>query len=316
MSKKRVRRNKSRRKKRSNPSINLPIATMFNPNQCSPRKDKPVKSCLSNDLLVKIAKIINKIDSCDNINCSLPSNDLHHQICCEIKKISDCKNEACWTNITDIMEKLGRDEKEQFKSSFKPFMPEAWKKEPNKWLNTLDIDAVMEQYEDSFPTFKYWGASPIDFSKKTKNTCEVNDLCKVSLKEMLDDDYESFGAIFNTDTSDGPGEHWFSFYGDLKGVNRKGKPSLYYFDSVGTKEPQEIIDLVEKLQEQGKKLDHPLDVLYNDIRHQSGNNECGIYSLHFLTEMLKGIPFTKYVNTKKNDKQMERLRKVFFINNP
>ena len=314
MSKRRVRR--SRRKKRSNPLINLPIASMFNPNQCSPRKDKPEKSCLSNDLLVKIAKIINKIDKCDTIDCSLPSNDLHNQICCEIKKISDCKNEACWTNITDIMEKLGRDEKEQFKSSFKPFMPEAWKKEPNKWLNTLDIDAVMEQYEDAFPTFKYWGASPIDFAKKKKKTCEVNDLCKVSLKEMLDDGYESFGAIFNTDTSDGPGEHWFSFYGDLKGVNRKGKPSLYYFDSVGTEEPQEIIDLVKKLQEQGKKLDHPLDVLYNDIRHQSGNNECGIYSLHFLTEMLKGIPFTKYVNTKKNDQQMERLRKVFFINNP
>ena len=26
-------------------------------------------------------------------------------------------------------------------------MPEDWKYEPNKWLNTIDIDKVMEQYE-------------------------------------------------------------------------------------------------------------------------------------------------------------------------
>ena len=31
----------------------------------------------------------------------------------------------------------------------------------------------------------------------------------------------SFGAVFNTDDSNGPGEHWFSVYVDLKGVNRK-----------------------------------------------------------------------------------------------
>jgi hypothetical protein len=288
---------------------------MFNQQHCSPEKQNEKHSCLSNELLIKIATIINKIDNCGNINCSLDHESLYDNICYEIKKISECKDEACWSNITEIMKKLNTKEKEEFKQSFRPLMPEKWKEEPNKWLNTLDIDSVMEQYEDGYPSFKYWGATPIDFAKKNGNSCPVNDLCKVNLKEMLDKNYESFGAIFNTDTSDGPGEHWFAVYGDLKGVNRPGIPSIYYFDSVGTEEPQEIIDLAEKLKKQGELLNKSLDIVYNDIKHQNGNTECGIYALHFLMEMLKGTSFKKYVNTKKTDKEIEQYRKIFFINN-
>ena len=36
-------------------------------------------------------------------------------------------------------------------------MPEDWKYEPNKWLNTTDIDKVMEQYEN-YDEFIYFGA--------------------------------------------------------------------------------------------------------------------------------------------------------------
>ena len=74
--------------------------------------------------------------------------------------------------------------------------------------------------------------------------------------------------------------------------------------------PEQILDLIEKFQ---KQYNYQFDVLYNDIQHQHGNTECGIYCLHFLTEMLKGKGFRNYVNQKNNDKEIEKFRKLFFI---
>jgi hypothetical protein len=296
---------------------------MFRKGQCSPSLDKKKGSCLDRELLEKVAKVVSNLEKCGKIDCSVKSDQkLHKQIAKEIQKISDCDNEACWQTITEIMNKLTRDEKDDFKFSFKPFMPEGWKKEPNKWLNTLDIDNVLEQYEDAHQTFKYFGATPIDFDKEKKDgTCEVNDLCSINIKQLLDDDYESCGAVFNTDDSDGGGEHWFSVYVDLKGVNIKNKPGIYYFDAVGTSAPDEIKELVDELVNQSKtlvdkknpKMLKEFQVLYNDVQHQHGNTECGIYSIHFLTEMLKGKKFKNYIKERKSDKQMEKFRKIFFI---
>lgn len=294
---------------------------MFRKKHCSPSSDAE-GSCLSKELLVRIGTIINNIEKCGKIDCSQKPNKLQKSISQEIHKISKCKDEACWQTITDIMGKLSSDEKDEFKFSFKPFMPDEWKSKPNKWLNTLDIDNVLDQYEDEYETFKYFGATPIDFDKeKVDGSCAVNDMCKINMEELLNEGYESCGAIFNTDDSDGPGEHWFSVYVDFKGVNRKNKPSIYYFDSVGSSAPDEIKELVDDLISQSKNLvskkdkriPKELDVLFNDIQHQHGNTECGVYSIHFLTEMLKGKNFKRYIKKKNHDKEMEKFRKKFFI---
>ena len=294
---------------------------MFRKKHCSPSSDAE-GSCLSKELLVRIGTIINNIEKCGKIDCSQKPKKLHKCIGQEIHKISKCKDEACWQTITDIMGKLSSAEKDEFKFSFKPFMPEEWKSKPNKWLNTLDIDNVLDQYEDEYETFKYFGATPIDFDKeKVDGSCAVNDMCKINMEELLDEGYESCGAIFNTDDSDGPGEHWFSVYVDFKGVNRKKKPSIYYFDSVGSSAPDEIKELVDDLISQSKilvskkdkRIPKELDVLFNDIQHQHGNTECGVYSIHFLTEMLKGKGFKRYINKRKSDKEMGKFRKKFFI---
>jgi len=294
---------------------------MFRKKQCSPSSHKK-GSCLSNELLVRVGEIINNIDQCGHVDCSQDSKKLQKAISNEIKKISDCKGESCWQTIDQIMRKLSSDEKDEFKFSFKPFMPEEWESKPNKWLNTFDIDNVLDQYENEYQTFKYFGATPIDFDKeKTDGSCAVNEMCQINVKQLLDEGYNSCGAVFNTDDSDGSGEHWFSVYVDFKGVNLKKKPSIYYFDSVGTSAPDEIEDLVEDLISQSKVLVSKKDkriqcefkVLYNDIQHQHGNTECGIYSIHFLTEMLKGKNFKRYIKKKKSDKEMEKLRKKFFI---
>ena len=91
-------------------------------------------------------------------------------------------------------------------------------------------------------------------------------------------------------------------------------PSVYYFDSVGTKPPKEMKALVDKLQDQFHSIKgSTMDFLYNDIQHQRGNTECGIYCLHFLETMLKGSDFNDYINNKNNDKEMEQKRHYYFI---
>ena len=59
----------------------------------------------------------------------------------------------------------------------------------------------------------------------------------------------------------------------------------------------------------GKKI----DFLFNDIKHQHNNTECGVYCLHFLVSMLQGKDFKKYIKNKRSDEQMEKFRKIFFI---
>ena len=194
-----------------------------------------------------------------------------------MSKISDCKSEYCWLTVQDIVHKLKSEEVEEFKEQFKPKMPEDWKNEPNKWLNTNDIDKVMEQYEKYDDEFTYLGAHPIDAQK-----CSVSqEVCKINIKNLMKKNKNKIGIIFNTDYSTGPGEHWVSFYVDLKGRNRKKKPGIYFFDSVADKPQKEIFDLVDRLKKQGKRNGIKLDFLYNDIQHQRKNTECGIYSLYF-----------------------------------
>jgi len=279
---------------------------MYKEKHCSPRKKYGV-SCISKELLNKIGEILNEKFECKiKLNCS--EKKLHTNISNEIKKISNCKKELCWNNIQCIKNNLNHQENKDFINSFKPVMPKDWYKNPNTWLNTTNIDNVMEQYEKKYDKFKYLGTSSIDFNLKEDGKCIVHDeLCKIDVLDLMQD-YDSLGLVLNTDKHNERGEHWFSIFIDLKGKNRN-IPTIYYFDSAKSEPTEEIVQFVNKLKGQYGRL----DFLYNDIKHQYGNTECGIYALHFLTEMLKGRKFKNYLKRKLNDKQIEKYRKKFFI---
>ena len=287
---------------------------MFKKEHCSPRKDKISSSCLSKKLLISIAKILNRKRGTKIKTKGSSKKKLYSAIQKELKK-TECKKESCWITLNIIYNNLSLDERKQFKNSFRPFIPDEWEKKPNTWLNTTDIDNVMKQYEKKYPQFKYYGATPIDFHLKSDgNQCIVSKLCKIDINQLKKDNKKSVGLVFNTDNHLGPGQHWFSMFIDLYGVNREN-PSIYYFDSAESIQeinelPKQILDLIEKLQKQNN---YHFDILYNDIQHQYGNTECGVYCLHFLTEMLKGKSFENYVKRKLKDKSMERFRNMFFI---
>ena len=275
---------------------------------CSPKSLKENKgSCINRELMEKIAKILNNNPNCEKMNTD--SDSLYDEISYNMKNVFNCNSEYCWITISDIVNNLSSDDVEDFKSYFRPLMPKSWKNDINEWLSTSDIDNVLEQYEESDENFKYLGAHPIDAHK-----CSVSEeVCKIDLCEFLDNNIHKIGIVFNTDTSDGDGEHWVSFYIDLNGINRDN-PSAYFFDSTGDRPQKQIYNLVKKLKKQCKKKDINLDFIWNDIKHQRKDTECGIYCLYFITQMLKGKNFDSYVEDIKKDEFMEKYRKIFYMN--
>lgn len=304
---------------------------MFRKSHCSPRKNKTNVSCYNIDFLIKIASILNESPECEKIDINLTKKRLYDRISDEIKKISHCKDELCWLDEFDrIKTRFPDNEMKKIQFFFKPMMPKSWLINKNEWLTTTDINNVLYQYQNKYDDFIFMGARPIDFDLEKDGICLTGgNICNIDIKKLINQSKTKIGMVFNTDPSTGEGQHWFSVYVDLTGMNRKGHPSIYYFDSakkineknMKKKIPKEIQNLVIDLQNQNRELNKSkvnksnkkLEFIWNDKKHQFKNTECGVYCLHFLTEMLKGKSFRKYVNATLNDKKMERFRKEFFI---
>ena len=190
---------------------------MYDEEKCSVVGDNNF-SCLSIELLHKIGDIMGDMDICDKINKECSDKEYYDKLCNNIKKLSNCKEELCWLNISDIISKLSMKDKNEIKNNFKPIMPNQWKKKPYTWLNTRDIDNVLERYSKKYDTCKYWGAIPIDWHKKKEGECIVSDLCKINVSELLNS-YDSMAVVFNTDPHQKDGEHWFSVYVDFQKKN-------------------------------------------------------------------------------------------------
>lgn len=286
---------------------------LINKKYCSPKNKNNNGTCLDDDMIIKLAKIINNL-SVSNKKLSYIHIDKHdikyiyNHICNNITKISNCRNETCFLTIDEIMDNLSVQDKESFKNTFKPLMPLSWKKNPNEWLSTSDIENSLKQHTLSDNEFFFYGAVPIDFHK-----CSVSKLCSIQLKNHIKSKQNKIGIVFNTDPHNKDGEHWISLYIDIKGYNLNHNPGIYYFDSYGDPPPKQIKNLIIKLIKQGKKINLDFYYFYNDKEYQKQNFQCGIYSINFIKSMITNMSFFDYLSSEINDKNMTRLRDEYFI---
>jgi len=100
----------------------------------------------------------------------------------------------------------------------------------------------------------------------------------------------------------------------LSSIDIKSK-TIYYFDSVGEKVPKQIKKFCKKVQSQATLLGIELD--FDEIHpheHQKEDTECGIYSLFFITNMIKNVKMWKetFKKGKISDDEMTKYRKVYF----
>jgi hypothetical protein len=117
-------------------------------------------------------------------------------------------------------------------------------------------------------------------------------LCQFSLEKFIKAKKTKIGIVFNLDRYYQSGSHWVSMFIDI--TNR----FIFFFDSADNSIPPEIWtenpednSLVNRIIRQGKELSPPIDfTFYNNrgVEHQTGNTECGMYSLFFIITMLTG----------------------------
>ena len=277
--------------------------------KCSPLQNKRVTprlkglTCYDNDKLFRIKKKWNSKYPNKLIHVNDPVK-IWHSIKHHMKHM--CKNELCW------VKKLFKDHElkdNKFKQHFRPVSPRSWSTKPNEWLSSVDILKVIRQYEKSNPNFKFLGPSPIDFdTKQTFGSCVWENLCKFDLSKFIKKNITKIGIIFNLDTHDQPGSHWTALFVDVD------KKFIFYFDSNGDKYPKEVDELVKRIKQQGSNLNIKFKFDSNkDIEHQQKDGQCGMYTLYFIIELLKGEKTPRFFKkTKISDDLMKTHRTIYY----
>lgn len=266
------------------------------PRVCHPRLKGSNGECLPPDLVKKLGQSLGAASELDG-------QHLRHWM----TRRTRCKTERCWIEKSS----MNSDEKNKImKSYFRPSMPDSWEEDPDEWLDSLNLINVMKQYEEVYPTFKFFGANPIDFSapnpyKKDaleKKECLEDSICKLRLDTLTKEGKTHLGFIYNLDPSNKGGSHWIASFTDIPGHKS------YYFDSYGFKPPPQIARFLRSLTLQ----DPAMKLQYNAKRFQYGDTECGIYCLYFLIRMLEGDNFRKFCRRAPRDSDMLELRKWLF----
>lgn len=267
------------------------------------RTKKNGKTCYADKALIELRDEWNKMHPDKKITTK-NSEKIWDQLEFNLNHV--CENEICWLekkfNKGNIAERLK-------KIHFAPMQPDQWKKNPNEWLNSLDIEHVMKQYENDYKNFEFLGPSPIDFDLIKNNKCIEEEICNCNVVEKYNKGIRKIGMIFNLDPHYKGGSHWVSLFVDLD------DNYIFFLDSNGVKIPKEIKALVKRLQKQAKDgLHKKLKFIDNaPMEHQHENTECGIYSLYNIISLLTKQKSPRQIKNKRiPDADMEEFRSIFF----
>lgn len=268
-------------------------------------------TCFTKDIVNNIKYHYN-IGSGKKITVKKPKTIIEH-----IKKYTNCDDEKCW------MKNLPRHIQDNIMNYiYRPVYPKEWKNNKNEWLSNFDILAVINQYEDSYPNFKFIGPTFIDFDAKLySDKCVEKELCDFKIDTYMKQKKTKIGIIFNLSKHNQIGSHWVSLFIDLE------QKFIFYFNSTGEETPPEINALVNRIIIESNEKGMKIDYVYNSLEHQLENTECGMYSLFFIISLLTDTVggdsnqplltvedkvkfFTK---NRIPDKDMENLRDKYYV---
>lgn len=202
------------------------------------------------------------------------------------------RGEVCWLDQSGMLSKLQKSNPFLYDLITKDAIKPQGKRKKYEWLNTLDIERVMTQYETVYPQFKFIG-------------CFASDHFELNPREFPSDiikKYRITAIVFNMDASHQSGSHWIS----VVFSRDEGRLFIEYFDSTGSPPNQRI----------KKFLSHPFfhDAIYiqNATKHQKYNSECGVYSMYFILQRLMGKTLDDINKNVITDRQMNEYRCELF----
>ena len=271
------------------------------PSNCAPSVKKADVNCFTHHELQEIARGFNryiiKHNLCYKNVCgiSMPIENIHtltsqqlwNNIRERLYKICDDRDD-CWIRLPFI--KLVGDSVLQKKLKHYTFKP-AGTRGKYTWLTTTHIDTVLKQYEIKYPDFHFIGALPCDFYTFMPIDYDV-------FKK-----YDKVGLVLNLDNNDQPGSHWVAMLIDKK------RKTLEFFDSVGGPPNRCIRRFIRNLL---KNHIRNYTYLQNTIVHQRENSECGVYSIYYIIQRLRGRTFTDITRSVVNDAKMNKYRNRIF----
>lgn len=277
---------------------------------CSPAKYGKGNTCLSKKELEVIASDYNQTYTENKINVALPKKKLYNTIRNRLKEM--CDTESCIIE-QDFVKQEHRDALEQ---SFRPKKPKIWYKNHRTWLNTFDILHVMKQYESLHKTFSFLGVFPMDFQQQySTGQCIGISLCNFSVAEFIQQKKDHFAFVLNLDYHYESGSHWVAVYANLN--PKKNNFGIFYYDSVANPPTTEVKQFASNIATQIHQYYKPeiaqkFKTQYNVKQKQFKNTECGIFSMVFLTQMLKYIDFNYICQNMKKDDQMNDIRDILY----
>lgn len=293
---------------------------------CSPSRFKEQQSnsdqmytCLSLEELQLIANDFNQTVNRQAIRLKQSKSALYKDIRKHLATYCGDNNnyEYCWVEQKFI----SHNTKSKLSSALRPKKPLEWYKNKYTWLNTLDILDVMKQYEQHYGDFRFMGVYPIDFQSTypdEPSRCIGKVFCTFDVyTHVLNEGSTRFALVLNLDHHDEPGSHWVSIYCNLD--PSKLNFGIYYYDSVATEPPPEVVAFMNQVQKQvterqDKKSKHAkFEVAYNRVQKQTENSECGVFSMVFLTQMLKQkYGFQHVCEHMRRDEDMNQIRDILY----
>lgn len=212
----------------------------------------------------------------------------------------------------------------RFDRAFRPAAPNSWlEKNNNQWLSSEDIDAVMRQYEQSTPDFKFLGVTPINFDDRPlalAGRCVSPSMCALDVARLLSGGVtKQLGVVLNMDRHDAGGSHWVSMYIGLD----PSAPNygVFYYDSVAASPDQHVSSWMQRVaatimdaRTNKRKKHRKVEVKHNRVRRQFGQSECGIFAMMFLIHsMQQRATFEDVCTSLGRDDAMRSLRSILFI---
>lgn len=280
------------------------------PKYCAPSKFGRGNTCLSRNELQVIAADYNDTYNENQINLNLPKSKLYNTI--RERLTSHCNDESCI-----IEQDFVRDEhRRSLEQSFRPKKPKAWYKNRRTWLNTFDILHVMKQYEHLHKSFAFLGVFPMDFQEQySTGQCIGMSLCNFNIKEFITKKKDHFAFVLNLDYHNESGSHWVAVYCNLN--PKKNNFGIYYYDSVANVPTKEVKAFSAKIADQvrqhfGDDIGKNFKTQYNVQQKQFKNTECGVFSMVFITQMLKYIDFNFVCQHMRKDDEMNEIRDVLY----
>jgi hypothetical protein len=237
-----------------------------------------------------------------------------------VEKIKDelgCKTEKCvLTNPDFVRPEITGAIKESI-SRLKPKGPA----NTTALLNNNNIDEILGRLTNRFKKFYHMNFQMIDFAgvrgtngewkKHGRHLIDPTELGTVDIvKDVMDKGYESFGVVMNTDVRTGGGIHWFALYAQFN----VDPITVEYFNSSGNKPVVQIQEWLAKTEEairaSGRKV--TVVALSGVVHQKDSDTECGLYSLYYIWNRLKGVPAVNFQKKRIPDAMMIKFRPHLF----